>query len=105
MTGALASSGFSETMAGQDALNALASDTGGRFLKNTNALDAALITALAEMSRYYLLGWHIDAGMLNPGKTSTIRASVKGRSDLKVRVRQGSLDLSKLVAEKQTSAR
>ena len=97
MTGALASSGYSETMVGQDALNALAADTGGRFLKNTNALDTALITALAEMSRYYLLGWHVDTGKLNPGKASTIRVSVKSRSDLRVRVRQGKLDLFRLV--------
>ena len=85
-------------MVGHDALNALAADTGGRFLKNTNALDTALITALAEMSHYYLLGWHVDTGKLNPGKSSTIRVSVKGRSDLRVRVRQGKLDLSRLVS-------
>ncbi len=98
MTGALAASGYSETMAGQDALNALAADTGGRFLKNTNALDTALITALAEMSRYYLLGWHIDTGKLNPEKASAIRVAVKGRSDLRVRVREGKLDLTQLVS-------
>lgn len=99
-TGALANSGYSETTAGQDVLNAVASDTGGRFLKNTNALDAALETALREMSRYYLVGWHIDAEKLQPGKSSTIRAAIKGRSDLKVRLRQGTLDLSQIVAKK-----
>jgi VWFA-related protein len=90
-----------EVSAPWDALNALASDTGGRFLKNTNALDTALITSLNEMSRYYLLGWPIDPENLRPGKTSTIKASIKGRSDLRVRVRQGTLDLSKLVREKK----
>jgi hypothetical protein len=53
----------------------------------------------SEMSRYYLLGWYIDPEKLPPGKFSTIKASVKGRSDLTVRVRQGSLDLSQLVAK------
>jgi VWFA-related protein len=100
MTGALASIGYSEISAGQDALNAVAVDTGGRFLKNTNALDTALITALAEMSRYYLLGWHIDPATLKPGKYSTIRASVRGRPDLHVRVRQGTIDLSQIAGKK-----
>ena len=74
---------------------------GGRFLKNTNALDAALITTLEEISRYYLLAWSIDQEKLKPGKYSTIRASVKGRPDLSVRMRQGWLDLSRLVSKKQ----
>jgi len=100
MTGSLAGSGVNEVSAPMDALNAIAYDTGGRFLKNTNALDTALITTLAEISRYYLLGWYIDPERLKPGKASTIKASVKGRSDLTVRVRQGSLDLSKLVQGK-----
>jgi hypothetical protein len=91
-----------EVMAPWDALNALASDTGGRFLKNTNALDTALITTLSEISRYYLLAWPFDLEAVRPGKYSTIKASVKGRSDLSVRVRQGSLDLSQLVARKKT---
>ncbi len=90
-----------EVMAPWDALNALASDTGGRFLKNTNALDTALITTLNEMSRYYLLAWPFYPDEVKAGKYSTIKASVKGRSDLSVRVRQGSLDLSKLVKERK----
>jgi len=90
-----------EVSAPWDALNALAADTGGRFLKNTNALDTALITTLTEISRYYLLGWYIDPEKLKPGKFSTIKASIRGRSDLSVRVRQGSLDLSKLIQEKK----
>ncbi len=100
MTGALANSGYSEITAGQDALNALAADTGGRFLKNTNALDTALSTALREMSRYYLLGWHVDPEKLQPGKYSKIRAAVKGRPDLQVRVRQGTIDLSQIATKK-----
>jgi VWFA-related protein len=99
--GQLAQSGYSEVLVKQDALNALASDTGGRFLKNTNALDAALITTLTETSRYYLLAWAIEPEKLQPGKYSTIRASVKGRRDLTVRVRQGFLDLSQLAAAKK----
>ena len=105
MTGALAHSGSNEAAAPMDALNALAADTGGRFLRNTNALDTALITTLAEVSRYYLLAWPIDLDRLQPGRYSTIRVGVKGRSGLRVQVRQGSLDLSQLVSKKPVSGR
>jgi VWFA-related protein len=99
--GARTNMAANEVSAPWDVLNALAVDTGGRFLKNTNALDTALITTLTEISRYYLLGWYIDPEKLKPGKYSTIKASIKGRSDLGVRVRQGSLDLSKLIKERK----
>jgi len=88
----------------QDALNALAADTGGRFIKNTNALDTAMITSLEEISRYYLLAWPVDTEQLKPGQFSTIRASIRGRSDLTVRVRQGWLDLSGLVSSREFKA-
>src|SRR4030042_3727149 len=76
-----ARSGYNEVLSKQDGLNAFAANTGGRFLKNTNALDTALITTLSEISRYYLLGGYIDPEKLKPGKFSAIKASVKGRSD------------------------
>ncbi len=96
--GYLAHSGYGDVLPQQDALNALAADTGGRFLKNTNALDTAMMTTLSEISRYYLLAWPFDPDAVKPGKYSTIRAAVRGRSDLTVRVRQGTLDLSQLVS-------
>jgi VWFA-related protein len=98
MYGYLAKSGYSEVLPQQDALSALALDTGGRFLRNTNALDTALITTMTETSRYYLLGWYIDPEKLQPGRYSTIRVTVKGRRGATARVRQGVLDLSKLVS-------
>jgi VWFA-related protein len=101
-TGALAHSGYSEVLSQQDALNALAADTGGRFLKNTNALDTAMITTLSEISRYYLLAWPFDPEVVKPGKYSTIHVAVKGHSDFTARVRQGSLDLSQLIAKRKT---
>ena len=52
-----------------------------------------------ERDAYYLIAWSIDTEALKPGRYSTIRASIKGRSDLTVRVRQGWLDLSRLVAK------
>jgi VWFA-related protein len=89
----------SEVTSVQDVLNALAVDTGGTFLKNTNALDAAMTRTLAETSRYYLLGWYLDRDMQEPGKYRSVRAGIKGRSDLKVRVRQGKVDLTLLAAQ------
>ena len=91
----------SETSAPWQALRALAVDSGGRFINNTNDIELALITTLNEISRYYILGWHVEPEKLRGGKYSTISASIKGRSDLSVRVRRGSLDLSKLVQEKK----
>ena len=88
-----------EVSAPWDVLTAPASDTGGRFLQNTNALDTDLITTLTETSGDYLLGWAIDPEKLRQGKRSNIKAAIKDRSDLSVRVRQGSLDFSKLVKE------
>jgi VWFA-related protein len=99
--GARSTLAANEVSASWDVLNALAVDTGGRFLKNTNALDTALITTLSEISRYHILAWSVDREKLKADKRSTIKASIKGRSDLSVRVRQGSLDLSKLVQEKK----
>ncbi len=90
-------SGYNAVMDFQDGLNALASDTGGRFLKNTNALDVAISTAMAEASRYYLLGWYVDAEQLKPGKYWSLHVSIKGRPDLKVRLRAGQVDLSQSV--------
>jgi VWFA-related protein len=89
--------GFSDILATQDGLNALASDTGGRFLKNTNALDQAIMRSLEDASRYYLLGWHIDPTGLQPGRYSSIRVALKGRTDLKVQARQSKMDLSRLL--------
>jgi len=93
-----------EVTAPQDALNALAADTGGHFLKNTNALDTAMITTLAEISRYYLLGWPLDTDAPQPGKYNKIRVTVKGHPEFNVRVRQASLDLSQLVSKHEKAA-
>ena len=92
-------SGLNEVFANQDGLNALASDTGGRFLKNTNALDAAIVQSLGEASRYYLLGWHIDPRLLQPGQYSSVRVVLRGRPDLRLQARQTKMDLSRLIAK------
>ncbi|HEV2835570.1 MAG TPA: VWA domain-containing protein, partial [Pyrinomonadaceae bacterium] len=50
-----------ELHANQDALNALAGDTGGRALRNTNFFDKWLTTVLDETSNYYLVAWRPES--------------------------------------------
>jgi VWFA-related protein len=91
--------GLNYVLANQDGLNALASDTGGRFLKNTNALDTAIMRSLEEASRYYLLGWYIDQKTVQPGRYSKMSVVLKGRPDLRLQARQNKMDLSRLIAK------
>ncbi len=85
---------MAEQSATQEVLRALAADTGGRALLNTNALEKAVARALDETSEYYLLGWrpeNVEAESGGP-KFRKIEVSVKGRPDLTVRVRRGFFD-------------
>ncbi|HEX7720657.1 MAG TPA: VWA domain-containing protein [Pyrinomonadaceae bacterium] len=53
----LESTSLREGPTSQDALNALASDTGGRALRNQNYFDRWVNKILDETSEYYLLAW------------------------------------------------
>jgi len=53
----LESTSLREGQAWQDALNALAGDTGGRALRNQNFFDRWVNKILDETSEYYLLAW------------------------------------------------
>src|SRR6266404_7980042 len=53
----LESASLREGSSAQDALNALAGDTGGRALRNTNYFDRWVNKILDETSQYYLLAW------------------------------------------------
>jgi VWFA-related protein len=86
-----------EVSATQEVLRGLAEDTGGRALLNTNALEAAVAKTLDETANYYLLAWRpegLEAGTTPGGapKFRKIEIGIKGRPDLKVRVRRGFLD-------------
>ncbi|HKC64159.1 MAG TPA: VWA domain-containing protein [Pyrinomonadaceae bacterium] len=91
-SGRLARYNGSELLASQDALNALAVDTGGRAQFNTNALDQIIPKALEETSVYYLLAWRPEGEEQRGGKFRRIEVKVKGRPDLMVRVRRGFFD-------------
>jgi len=74
--------------ASQDGLNALAGDTGGRALRNTNAPMAEFVDkVLDETANYYLLAWRPDTEEQKRGKFNHIEGSIIDRPDLTVRLR------------------
>ncbi|MBD0373015.1 MAG: VWA domain-containing protein [Pyrinomonadaceae bacterium] len=83
----------------QDAMNSLAVDTGGRFIKNTNALDAGLVSILRETSVYYMLAWRPDPETQKGGKFHRIEVDVRNRPELSVRVQRGFFDNAKPAEE------
>lgn len=78
-----------ELIESQDALNALAKDTGGRTIFNTNSLDSGIHKALDETSAYYLLAWRPQSDEQKSEKFRRIEVSVIGRPELIVRSRAG----------------
>lgn len=102
-----------DVAASQDGLNALARDTGGLALRNTNRPMAEWLTdVLDDISNYYLLAWRPDTDEHKRGKFKDIKVVIKGRPDLSVRLRRGyfrttalpMLTVKKKV-EKETTAR
>jgi VWFA-related protein len=75
----------------QEPLHALAADTGGRALLNSNALEDQLRKGLDETSRYYLLAWRPVNEAQRASNFSKIKVTIAGRPDLKVQLRRGYL--------------
>ena len=90
--GTLARSTQGENFAVQDGLNALARDTGGRPIFNTNDFRPGLGEALKETAVYYLLAWQPQLNKQKAGRFRNLQVNVIGRSDLVVRVRKGFFD-------------
>ncbi len=86
-SGRLQRASAGEIYASQDGLNALARDTGGRAIFNTNALSTAVTTAVKETSVYYLLAWRPDNDEQRGAKFKRIEVNIVGRPQLLVRVR------------------
>lgn len=91
-TGRLLRSGMGELSATQDAMNALASDTGGRPTFNTNSLEPGLGRALKGTSIYYLLAWKPEVQTEHASKFRRLEVKVIGKPDLTVQVRRGFFD-------------
>jgi VWFA-related protein len=93
ISGQLATATHSEVSATQDGLNALAVDTGGKALFNSNDLTQGLAPAIKETSSYYLLAWKPDAESQKQGRFRQLEVKLAHRPDLTVRVRKGFFDL------------
>jgi VWFA-related protein len=81
-----------ELLASQDSLNALAADTGGKAVFNTNSLEPGLGRALKETSTYYLLAWKPERESQHASRFRRIEVNVIGKPDLTVQVRRGFFD-------------
>lgn len=78
-----------EIAASQDALNALAVDTGGRALRNQNTFDRFINEAVAETSRYYLIAWRPEGAAEKTENFKKIQIAVLGRPELTVQSARG----------------
>jgi hypothetical protein len=69
-------------------MNALAVDTGGFLVKNSNDLDQGLGRILRDNETYYLLAYE-PANATRDGSFRKIQVRLRGRPELKVRTRSG----------------
>jgi len=85
-----------------DAVNSLAVDTGGFFVRNANFFDAAVAQVAADASTYYVLGFRSDRAP----DGSFRRLSVKvNRPGLSVRARRGYVATARPAATSAPSTR
>jgi VWFA-related protein len=94
-----------EAMLSQDGLSALAGDTGGRFLKNTNYFDRWVSRVLDETSNFYRIAWRPEAEEQKQGRFRRVEVGVVGRPDLTVRLHRGYLTAAARAAEEAKAAK
>ena len=92
-SGRLDRSSRDELFESQNGMNALAVDTGGKAVFNTNDLRQGLSPALKETSTYYLIAWKPDAESQKQTRFRNVEVKLIGKPDLTVRVRKGYFDL------------
>ncbi len=105
----LESTSLREGPAMQDALNALAGDTGGRALRNQNYFDRWVNKILDETSEYYLLAWRPTDHDETLASFKNIAVRVTDHPEYDVRLPRGFLPGSskappKAIAEVQSPA-
>ncbi len=83
----IASIGELETT--QDALSAIAHDTGGRALRGTNYFDRWVTTVLDETSNYYVVAWRPESDEEKQLKFRNVKITVVGQPELTVRAPKG----------------
>jgi VWFA-related protein len=89
-TGHVSRNVFAEGQATQESLHTLADDTGGRAFLGSNSFADGFRQGLTESSNYYLLAWR-PVREEDRGSKARFTVTVKGRPELKVRVRRGFL--------------
>src|SRR5687767_1976560 len=104
--GRLISASGGQLTATQDGMHALAADTGGKSLFNSNDLTKIFAPALKETSVYYLLAWKPDADAQKDKRFRNLEVRLINRSDLSIRVRKGYFDVDpepEVAAKPETS--
>lgn len=95
-TGAAAQATTNEFQQSQDTLFALAGDTGGKALFDSNDLTQGIVQAQRSITDYYILGYYTSNTAQN-GKFRRIKVSLAAPADAKLSYREG------YFAEKQFS--
>lgn len=91
-SGRLDLASIGELAANQDALNAIAAQTGGRALRGTNFFDKWVANVLDETSNYYLVAWRPEKDEETIAKFRHVKISVVGQPELTVRAPRGYVD-------------
>lgn len=78
-----------EVAATQDALHAIANDTGGRALRGTNFFDKWVDAVLDETSNYYVVAWRPEKDEEKTPKFRSVKISIVGHPELSVRAPRG----------------
>jgi VWFA-related protein len=78
-----------ELTANQDALSAMASDTGGRALRGVNFFDKWVSNVLDETSNYYVVAWRPENEEEKLPKFRNVKITVVGQPELTVRAPKG----------------
>ena len=85
----VATAQIGEIAATQDAMNALAGDTGGRALRNMNYFDRWVGNVLDETSNYYLLAWRPETEQERTPKFQHVKINIIGHPELTARAPKG----------------
>ncbi|MFL6258054.1 MAG: VWA domain-containing protein [Pyrinomonadaceae bacterium] len=101
--GYLDRSSIGEATLAQDGLSALASDTGGQFLKNQNYFDHWVSRVLDETSNYYRIAWKPENEEQKGARFKRVEVAVAGRPDLTVRLHRGYVPAAVRAAEESKS--
>jgi len=78
-----------ELEANQDALTAMADQTGGRALRSTNFFDGWVNAVLDETSNYYIVAWRPEKDEEKLPKFKHVKITVVGQPELTVRAPKG----------------